>query len=119
MCSDAVGFHVCLLSPGQGWRLVWRPPERGAPTFASRRERPEPKGWEGAVEKASEDSCLRAPGVATPLEVIRAAKSTTGGYGDRSGAKALCQYTAFSSAVYFHALGSIYCKPVCFPGPRY
>lgn len=85
MCSDAVGFHVCRLPPGQGRRLVWHPPGRGAPTFASRREKPEPKGWEGAVEKASEDSCLWAPGVATPLEVIRAAKSTTGGYRDHRG----------------------------------
>lgn len=33
------------------------------------------------MEKASEDSCLRAPGVATPLAAIRAVKSTTGGQG--------------------------------------
>lgn len=77
--SDAVGFHVCHLPAGQGQRLVQHPPGREAPTFASRRERPEPKGWEGAVEKASEDSCLRAPGLAAPLEVIRATQSTTGG----------------------------------------
>ena len=85
MCSDAVGLQVCRLPAGQGRRLVWRPPGRGSPTFALRRERPEPKGWEGAVEKASEDSCLRAPDVATPLAAIRAVKSTTGGYGNRRG----------------------------------
>ena len=116
--SDAAGFHVVISLLGRV--RVW------CSVPLEEELQPLHQGGRGLSPRAGTGQWKRP--VKTPVcrpwhgHPTRSHKSCTvyhGGFQRSLGAKALCQCTAFSSAVYFHALGSICCKPICFPGSLY